>query len=106
MLQYLVSIPFGKAVTAGVVRVNTRKQTCPRRATDGCIAMCLCEPDTLFGQSRHVGCLRLRVTAEPFDIVVQIIANDKDYVGMLDRTCFCDVCQTPGRDQDTEQDRL
>lgn len=66
-----------------MVWVNTSKQACPRGAANGNIAMCLSEGNTGLAQTSDVGSLSLGVSAKAFDVVIEIIADDQNHVGLL-----------------------
>jgi hypothetical protein len=62
------------------VRREAGEQAQARRGANGDVAMRLSEGDTALEEPVEVRCLRLRMSAEHADVVVQVIAHDEEHV--------------------------
>ena len=68
-----------------MVRVNASKQACPRGAANGDVAVSLSEGNAGLTQAGDIGSLSLGVSAKAFDVVIEVIADDQNHIGLLNR---------------------
>ena len=85
ILQHLICIPMFKPEHSGGVWVESAHQAGSRGITDGYVAVRLSEGNARLGQARDVWRLRLRMSAKACHVIIQIIANDKEYIWLLGR---------------------
>ena len=86
VLQDRVFIPVVHAKVPRRVRIQPGKETCTGRGADGHIAVRLGERDSTGEESVDVRRFRLRMPPEPADVVIQVIADDEEHVGLFGST--------------------